>query len=287
MDTRFLETFLAVVENGSVAGAARRLNLTPAGVAQRLRALEAEIGAPLLARAGRSLVPTGAGARIAQRAPALLDGLRDLAALATEDALAGELRLGAVPTAITGLLPDLMMSLRDRHPRIETRIVPGRSEELYGRVADGALDAALIVQPPFEIPKTCGWTALREEPLIVLVPRRLAGADPLAVLSAEPFIRYDSASWGGKLAGAYLRQRRIRPREGVELVTLDAIAVLVDRGLGVSLVPDWAPPWPEGLSLARLPLPDAPARRMGLVWGRASPRLRLVQALLGGAAARV
>jgi DNA-binding transcriptional LysR family regulator len=286
MDTRFLETFLAVVENGSVAGAARRLNLTPAGVAQRLRALEAEIGAPLLARAGRSVVPTGAGARIAQRAPALLAGLRDLAALATEDALAGELRLGAVPTAITGLLPDLMMSLRDRHPRIEIRIVPGRSEELYGRVADGSLDAALIVQPPFEMPKTCGWTPLREEPLIVLAPGRLAGADPLAVLSAEPFIRYDSASWGGKLAGAYLSQRRIRPREGVELVTLDAIAVLVDRGLGVSLVPDWAPPWPEGLSLAKLPLPDAPARRMGLVWGRGSPRLRLALALAGEAAPR-
>ncbi|MBP0445973.1 LysR family transcriptional regulator [Roseomonas sp. SSH11] len=285
MDTRFLETFLAVAESGSVAAAARRLNLTAAGVAQRLRALEAEIGVPLLKRAGRSLAPTPAGARIAARAPELLVQLRDLAALATADALAGELRLGAVPTAIIGLLPDMMTAMRERHPRIEIRIVPGRSEELFARVAEGALDAALIVQPPFEIPKSCGWAMLRREPLIVLAPGRLAGAEPLHLLSAEPFIRYDEASWGGQLASAYLRRRRIRPREAFELVTLDAIAVLVDRGLGVSLVPDWAPPWPEGLSLARLPVPDAPVRCMGLAWGRASPRIRLIEALAGQAMA--
>jgi DNA-binding transcriptional LysR family regulator len=39
------------------------------------------------------------------------------------------------------------------------------------------------------------------------------------------------------------------PRERFELDTLEAIAIMVDRGLGVALMHDWAPPWPEGLSL--------------------------------------
>jgi DNA-binding transcriptional LysR family regulator len=56
---------------------------------------------------------------------------------------------------------------------------------------------------------------------------------------------------------------------------------MVDRGLGVSLLPDWAPPWPEGLSLRKLALPDRSlVRRTGLLWNRASLRARLVRAFL-------
>ncbi len=54
---------------------------------------------------------------------------------------------------------------------------------------------------------------------------------------------------------------------------------MVDRGLGVALVPDWAPPWPAGLALRRLALPPpVPVRRIGLFWMRSSPRLALVEA---------
>ena len=55
MDTQFLESFLLVVEHGSVAEAARRLNLTPAGVTQRLKALEQELGMALVSRSGRTV----------------------------------------------------------------------------------------------------------------------------------------------------------------------------------------------------------------------------------------
>jgi DNA-binding transcriptional LysR family regulator len=85
----------------------------------------------------------------------------------------------------------------------------------------------------------------------------------------------------------YLRKAGIRPRELFEIDGGASIAVMVDRGLGVSLLPDFAPPWPEGLSLAKLALPDAAAfaRRIGVVWARASLRLRLVYAFLEQAAA--
>jgi DNA-binding transcriptional LysR family regulator len=54
MDTQFLDSFVTVVDYGSMAEAARRLNLTPAAVAQRIRALEDEIGASLFVRSGRT-----------------------------------------------------------------------------------------------------------------------------------------------------------------------------------------------------------------------------------------
>jgi len=73
----------------------------------------------------------------------------------------------------------------------------------------------------------------------------------------------------------------IVPRERFELNALNAIAVMVDRGLGVSLVPDWARPWPEGLHLVRIPLPRGfEPRRIGVVWSRSTVRIRLVTAFL-------
>jgi DNA-binding transcriptional LysR family regulator len=55
---------------------------------------------------------------------------------------------------------------------------------------------------------------------------------------------------------------------------------MVDRGLGVSLVPEWIRPWPEGLRLVHLPLPmPSEPRRMGLIWSRTTSRTRLVEAL--------
>src|SRR5262245_47184468 len=89
MDTRFLESLVTVADSGSLAEAARRLNLTPAGVAQRIRALESEIGTPLVFRSGRAVRPTEAAAAILNRARGLLGELRDLKSIAASGELSG------------------------------------------------------------------------------------------------------------------------------------------------------------------------------------------------------
>jgi hypothetical protein len=91
MDTRFLESFAAVVEQGSMAEAARRLNLTPAAIAQRIRVLESEFGVSLLMRIGRTVRPTEAGAAIFAKAVAFLRELESLRAVGLGDLLSGEL----------------------------------------------------------------------------------------------------------------------------------------------------------------------------------------------------
>jgi len=110
---------------------------------------------------------------------------------------------------------------------------------------------------------------------------------PHAILASEPFIRWDRTLWPGRLVDAYLRKAGIRPRELYEIDGVEPIAAMVDRGLGVSLLPDWRSPWPESPTLVRLPVPygRSYARRIGLIWPRASLRLRLVQAFLDQAIA--
>jgi DNA-binding transcriptional LysR family regulator len=281
VDTQFLHTFITIVDQGSMAAAARVLNITPAAVAQQIRTLEREIGATLIARVGRTVSVTEEGSRILQRSRDLLRNVADLRSVANESGVSGELRLGACPTALAGMLPDVLARMVDTFPEINVFIKPGFSADLYRAVETGDLDAAVVLQAPFPLPKTCEWLLLREEPLIVLAPKSMANEDPHALLATQPLIRYDRNQWGGRQADDYLRARGIVPRERFELNALNAIAVMVDRGLGVSLVPDWARPWPEGLQLARIPLPEPSVpRRIGIVWSRSSVRVRLVTVLL-------
>ncbi|WP_199027218.1 LysR family transcriptional regulator [Ralstonia sp. ASV6] len=282
MDSRYLQSFVHVIELGSIAEAARRLDLTPAAVSQRIKMLEDELGVPLVRRSGRTVAATEAGERILERARGVLRGIRDLQSdLSDATALTGQLRLGGTPTMMTSLIPDVLAKLLAAHPQIDLYLEPGNSNDLYRKVVDGDLDAALLVQPLFDLPKSCGWQTLREEPLVLLTTAAMHVDDPHTVLQTQPFIRYDRSAVGGQLADGYLRQHGIKPHQRCELDGLDSIAVLVDRGLGVSLVPDWLMTRFAGLSLARWPMPHPfPKRVVGMLWGRTSVRIRLVQAFL-------
>lgn len=282
MDTQFLQSFVMVVDCGSMAEAARRLDLTPAAVAARVKSLEEAMGTELVRRAGRTVKATESGLRILSHARAVLRDVRNLHALANDDAPLGEWRLGVSSSALTGVVPPLLRALYDKHPKLAVYMEPGNSGTLYQRVTAGMLDAAVIVEPQFALPKSVQWAMLVEEPLCVLASARHAGRDPLDLLASEPFIRYDRSMWGGRMADAYLREHQIQPQERIEIDHLNAIAVFVHQRLGVSLVPDWTPPWPEGLEVVRIPLPaPAPVRRMGLVWTE-GPKAALARALLAG-----
>lgn len=280
METQFLQSFVMVVDCGSLAEAARRLDLTPAAVAARVKSLEESMGAALVRRAGRTVKATEAGLRVLGHARGVLRDVRNLHALANDDAPIGEWRLGVSSSAVTGVVPPLLRALYQRHPKLALYMEPGNSGALYERVTSGALDAAVIVEPQFTLPKSCEWRLLVEEPMCVLAPAALAGRAPLDLLASEPFIRYDRIMWGGRMADHWLREHEIQPHERIEIDSLNAIAALVDQGLGVSLVPDFTPPWPEGLKVARLALPPpVPVRRMGLVWTE-GPKAALAKALL-------
>jgi DNA-binding transcriptional LysR family regulator len=284
MDVRFLQSFVTVVDVGSLAEAARRLDLTPAAIAARLHSLEEQLGAPLVKRAGRSVLPTEAGMRILDRARQVLRDVRDMSAVASAGAAVGEFRLGVFVSAMTGIMPPVLARLYRQHPDVSFLVKPGGSVELCQSVTNGELDAAIVVEPQFAVAKGYQWAQILEEPLVVVAPKSMATRDPLELLANEPFIRYDRSVLGGQLADRYLRDHDIHPHQRLEVDGLMAIATLVSEGLGVALVPDWAPMWQSGLRIARRPLPDrAPVRRVGLIWATHGPRASLAETLLAEA----
>ena len=281
MELRYLQTFVATVECGSIAEAARRLDITAAAVAARLKTLEDELGAELVHRAGRVVRPTKAGMNIFACARDMLRTERDLRALAAEETVIGELTLGTFVSALTTILPPVLTQLYAENPELSVSVVSNSSAELCRLVASGELDAAIVVEPQFVLSKTCEWLPLMDEPLVVVARLDQVHRDAHDLLQTEPFIRYDRTVLGGQLADRYLHEQGIIPHQRLEINGLMSIAVLVDKGLGISLLPDWSDLWTGGLSIGRVPLPGiAPVRRIGVIWGARSPRAALTEQFL-------
>jgi DNA-binding transcriptional LysR family regulator len=98
-----------------------------------------------------------------------------------------------------------------KYPQIDVFLVRAVARELYAKVLDGDLDAAVTLQPPFSIPKAHDWRVLWEEPFIVLTPASLRVRNPHVILASEPFIRLHRAAWTGQIVDHYLRHACIRP----------------------------------------------------------------------------
>lgn len=254
METRYLKSLLAVVDSGSIADAARIEHLTAAAIGQRVQALERELGFALLSRSGHTARPTQACLALLPRARRLVREAALLKGDASADGLAGTLRIGAISTALTGMLPAALRTLTQAAPAGRPAIVPGTSRALFQMLQAGELDAAVVVDPPFVLPKMLRAVTLRREPLVMLAPKRRASgasmmpgavapssrARPAALLRALPYIRYDPDAWGGRHASQWLADQAIEPSVLCDLDALEAIAMLVADGMGVALVPRWS-----------------------------------------------
>lgn len=285
MNTKLFSTLLAVHRHGSMAEAARRLNLTHGGVAQQIRALEIELGAELVRRAGRVVHLTNAGHRILLQAQKIVEEVDSLAALANADELRGELQLAAGSTVLTHKMADILVILNSRYPDIRVNLVSGISADFYGLVENHLLDGAIAIEPSFTLPKSLGWRYLTEEPFFLLTSVRHQGKDPMQLLKDEPFIRYHRGSWVRDRIDVYLKSIGITPRGNYELASTETIVALVHRGIGNAIVPSSWHLWRQGPDVLTMPLnPVCPARKLGLLWDRGSPRLQLIEAFWDAAA---
>jgi DNA-binding transcriptional LysR family regulator len=282
MQTQFVDSFVVVVECGSIAEAARRLNITATALAARVEALETDFGQKLLIRSGRTVRATEWGLRLAANAGSLQKALRELRSAVAGEQVPNVLRLGSISTALSGWLPERLRRLCTRYPHVELRLEAGVSRDLYHALQRDQLDLALVVAPPFELPKSLVWRPVRREPLVVLAHRRHRRTDPLQLLTTEPLIRYDRNNWGGSLADQFLVSKRLRPKERAELDALEALEVLVGLDMGVSLVPDWARAHALSPDLVTLPLDDAPSREIGLLWPSGSAHKALAEMIVEG-----
>ncbi|HEY0296162.1 MAG TPA: LysR family transcriptional regulator [Bordetella sp.] len=284
MNTEFIKTLVAVARHGSMAEAARRLGLTHGAVAQQIRVLEKDLGADLVARAGRTVHLTEKGAELLGHFDQMLEQVEKIRYMAKSNELMGELRLGAGMTALTTVVPRILERLVKQDLLINVDIQPGHSVSFYPEIEAGRLDIAIALEAPYELPKSQSWHLLREEPYVLVAAARHAGKDPHRLLATQPLIRYSLSDWGGRHADEYLHRANIQPNVRFELNAIESIAVMISRDLGVAILPVSTSGAIRRLKLATIPLPrPCEPRRVGLIWQRASPRASLIKVFLDAA----
>ena len=141
-DWTLVRSFLAVLDAGSLMGAARRLGAQQPTLSRHVAELEAQLGAPLFERTGRGVTPTAAALAIADAARQMEGGADTLARALTRErsATTGSVRITASQVAATWLLPELLARFAQDEPGIEIELVASNQlSNLLRREADIAV----------------------------------------------------------------------------------------------------------------------------------------------------
>lgn len=244
-----------------------------------MKRLEDTSGQMLFDRSSGRPVLTKAGSDLVARSRVLTQEYRDILSPIPEDqGLSGEMKLGAVPSTLTELVPAAITKLVAANPELQLRIVSGLSVDLLGQIERGDLDAALTSHPG-TLQSGLVWQELAHEALVLIAADPVNPTRLKDVLRERPYIRHTRRSDAGRLAENWLAQQRIQLRPAMELESLEAVATMVSHGLGVALVPDICVPNYLFRKLHRVPLGwRAGGRTLGLL---SRGQDRLTQELVG------
>jgi DNA-binding transcriptional LysR family regulator len=147
MDTKQLAAFCAVVERESFSRAALTLGVTQPAVSQQVRALERRLGAQLLDRSGRRVVPTDAGNRLyrsAQRLLALEEQLLTELSLPAAGPLTGALEIGASTGPAAIVVPLLLCEFHEANPSLDVRLAVHDTQTVVSLVAERELELGIV-----------------------------------------------------------------------------------------------------------------------------------------------
>jgi DNA-binding transcriptional LysR family regulator len=149
-DWSLYRSFLAVLQEGSLSGAARALGLTQPTVARHIETLERSIGLELFVRSQRGLSPTAGALELKPYAESLATTAAAMLRTASGlgKAVKGAVRVSASEIVGAEVLPPIFAALRERHPQLEIELTLSNSvDNLLAREADIAVR---MVEPAHE-----------------------------------------------------------------------------------------------------------------------------------------
>jgi DNA-binding transcriptional LysR family regulator len=272
---RRLGYFVAVAEELSFTRAARRLHMAQPPLSQQVALLEKEIGTPLFDRSRRTIRLTAAGAALLPEARRLLSDLDETVRMVRSigDGTLGRLAVGFVPSAMGGVLPDLLREFRATHPAVELTLREMAPDALLRAVHDRRLDLAVLYLPVSD-PDLDQRKLASEELLLALPeahPAAAARAISLADVAEEPFVlpeRHDVPGLHAAVTTLFA-DAGVTPRiaqRGVWLI--QTVLGLVAAGTGLAVVPSSAATLRRRGVLLR-PLTDAaPRLEVAAIWRR-------------------
>ena len=240
-DLTTLNLVLAIADTRSITRGAERESLALAAASRRLSDLEARLGVSLFERRARGVEPTEAGRALLRHIRTLHASLNALESEVVEFSrgIKGHLRVVANASAIAEHLPADLAAFARANPGVRVSLEELTSVDVQGALVEGRADAGIFVGPVRETGLDC--RPYREGRLAILVPRG-------HVLARRPGHGFDAlldhdivGLHAGAAAHEQMRERAQalgRPLNArMQVHGFDAIAQLVEAGLGVAVLP--------------------------------------------------
>ena len=238
-----IEGFIEIARLGNMRRAADALSISQPALTARLQALEQELATPLFRRTHTGMVLTPAGRAFLPHADRAIEAIRSGGSLVREleHGVVGELALAVAPAVSAYVLPEILVRFTERHPDVRLRVRTGHSEEIVDLVVRGEVelgivrklrDARVVSRP------------LYEDELVLVTrpdhPFSNAGSVDVSEISHVQLILFDRTSSYYDVTNALFRAAGVVPRGITEVDNIEAAKRMVERGLGVALLPGTA-----------------------------------------------
>ncbi|GAB6926533.1 transcriptional regulator BsdA [Paenibacillus sp. JCM 10914] len=271
LDIRQLRYFIAIVEEGTITLAAHRLHITQPPLSQQLKAMEEELGSPLVYRRGKRLEMTESGKTLYKYALQMTQLMDEAKAEVQEvgNGDKGTLSLG-VNTLSSLELPSWLAAFRAAYPHVTYKIQQNESFQLCGLVRSRKLELA-IVRLPLEL-EDFSVLHLQTEPYYILTSdQQLARKPSISLVDMKPYPLILPSTEG--LGVHYTIQmafseQNMEPHVVAECSDITLLLRLVASHFGVAIVPETLvkhPFLPEHIQAIRIK--DIPATAStALIW---------------------
>ncbi|MFQ2244123.1 LysR substrate-binding domain-containing protein [Aeromonas enteropelogenes] len=264
-----LKVFATIARYGNLGLAANELFLSKGAVSQSLQELERQLGTPLFDRIHPGLQLNNEGRLLQPAAEELLTRMQDIENLFSPDAEpSGQLRLGASQTIGNYLLPTLLAN-RKQELGLPPKVTITNTHKLCHALANFELDLALI-EGENHHPDLIAEPWLQDEMLVVAHPDHpLANQGTLTLprLADETWVLRELQSGSREQFIQQVQPALPRWQAGLELNTLEAVMLAVEKGLGISFISRLAVS--DRLQAGRLvvlPLEQRFPRQLSLIW---------------------
>jgi len=271
LNFKALAIFVSVVDEGSMALAAIRLNMSPSGVSQQISNLEEALGVKLFDRGARPIALTPAGTLLRHHSDRILDVVARAQTELLELSLTSlpQFQLGIIDDLDASITPDLVGLFQSAHPRCLISASTGRSDHLTAAFPRRELDVVVSGQLPEDTTNLDVYRILQEPFILVTAKGHLKpNRDIMEQLMDMPFIGFNDTMPLGRLVRQQFRRVGINAEKRVSFDATRAVHSMVAkyRGWTVS-TPLCALDTPRclpHLDLAPLPFPGF-SRRIYLI----------------------
>ena len=238
-----IEGFIEIARQGNMRRAAYAMSISQPALTARLQALEADLGTALFRRSHAGMVLTPAGRAFLPYADRAIEAIRTGSSLLREleHGVIGELALAVAPAVSAYVLPEILVRFTERHPDVRLLVRTGHSEEIVDLVARGEVELGIVRQLRDARVRS---RPLYEDELVLVAPPdhpfAEAGRVDVSEISRAQLILFDRTSSYYDVTNALFRVAGVAPRGVTEVDNIEAAKRMVERGLGVALLPGTA-----------------------------------------------